>query len=242
MRIICKCLCVLWTSLMFQGLAVADPSVPKDALYKPTFLLLDDSWTAGTAFVVRIDGQPGLFLITANHLFGPAAGLKSQMTPDDIASQIKGVAALSMQDVNKALWFPAFIKIADADSAESRAYAKDLAVFKAADIPDLQALVLASEMPKKGDRVWVFARQRGDDTPALLGATVDESSADKLTYIFDKADFRLPGTSGAPVLNAEGKVVGMNLAGGPTATKACKGWANPVSSIRSELTSALSHK
>ena len=118
---------------------------------------------------------------------------------------------------------------------------KDLAVFKAADIPDLQVLSLASEIPKKGDRVWVFARQRGDDIPGLLGATVDESSADKLTYIFDKPDFRLPGTSGAPVLNADGKVVGMNLAGGFTPSKAFKGWANPVSSIRSELASALSH-
>ena len=242
MRIIFKCLCVLWTSLIFQGLVVADPPAPKDILYKPTFLLLDDSWTAGTAFLVRIDGQSGLFLITANHLFGPDAGLKSQMTPDDIASQVKGVAALSMQDVSKVLWFPNFIKIADADSVESQAYAKDLAVFKATDIPNVQALELASEMPKKGDRVWVFARQRGDDTPRLLGATVDESSADKLTYIFDKADFRLPGTSGAPVLNAQGKVVGMNLAGGPTSTKDFKGWANPVIAIRAELTSALSHK
>lgn len=224
-----------------QSLAVADPPVPKNALYKPTFLILDDSWTAGTAFLVRVEGQSGLFLITANHLLGPDAGLKSQMTPDDIASQVKGVVALSMQDISKALWFPNFIKIADAGSVESQAYAKDLAVFKSSDVPELQVLELAAEAPKKGDRVWIFARQRGDDSPALLAATVVDSDTDKLTYIFDQADFRLPGTSGAPVLNEQGKVVGMNLAGGPTANKAFKGWANPVTSIRTELTSVLSH-
>lgn len=219
--------------------AFADPPLPANALYKPTFLLLDDSWTAGTAFVVRIKEHPGLFLITANHLFGPDAGLKDQMKPDEIASEVKGVTALSMQDTSKALWFPKFIKIANADSAETRAYAKDIAVFNAPDIPNLQVLELSAGMPKKGDRVWVFARQRGDDAAALLGATVVDADADKLTYVFDKADFRLPGTSGAPVLNEKGQVVGMNLAGGLTAGKQCKGWANPVSSIRLELITAL---
>jgi hypothetical protein len=229
-------------SLIFCGSALADPAMPKDVLYKPTFLVLDDSWTAGTAFLVRLDGQSGLFLITANHLFGPDAGLKNQMTPDEIAHDVKGVAALSMQDVSKAFWFPTFIKIADAISVESKSCAKDLAVFKAADSPGLQTLELASDMPKKGDRVWVFARQRGDDTPALLAATVEDANDSALTYIFDRADFRLPGTSGAPVLNEQGKVVGMNLAAGDTADKKCKGWANPVSSIRSELAAALRGK
>jgi len=221
--------------------ALADPSVPKDALYKPTFLVLDDSWTAGTAFLIRIEGQSGLFLLTANHLFGPDAGLKEQMPPDVIASEVKGVSALSMQDVHKALWFPNFIKIADADSADNRAYSRDLAVYRAADIPGLEVLALATEMPKKGDKVWLFARQRGDDAPGLLPATVAEVDADKLSYTFDNPDFKLPGTSGAPVLNAQGKVVGINLAGGVTADKHSKGWANPTSAIRAELTKALAH-
>jgi len=239
MKKIRRCTFSVWMILACQCLA--DPQVPKNALYKPTFLTLDDSWTAGTAFVVRIEGQSGLFLITANHLFGPDAGLKDQMKPDDIAKEVKGVAALSMQEPGKALWFPGFIKIADASSIEADACAKDMAVFKAPDLPALQVLELAQEMPKKGDKVWVFARQRGDDNPALLAATVVDADADKLTYIFDGADFRLPGTSGAPVLNNAGKVVGMNLGGGQAANKQYKGWANPVSSMRSELSSALTH-
>jgi hypothetical protein len=190
---------------------------------------------------VRIEGQTGLFLITANHLFGPDAGLQKQMTPDDIASQVEGVAALSMQDLSKDFWFPNFIKIADADSVENQKYSKDLAIFNTSDIPELQVLELADAMPKKGDRVWVFARQRGDTTPALCPATVDQADPDKLTYIFDNADYRLPGTSGAPVLNEQGKVVGMNLAGGTTSNKQFKGWANPIIGIRSEMASVLKH-
>ncbi len=237
MRII---LAILSSCFLLTGFAWADPAVPKNALYKPTFVVLDDSWTAGTAFLIRIEGQPGLFLITAHHLFGPDAGLKDQMTPAMIATEVKGVAALSMQDVHQDWWFPIFIKISDADSTENRAYAKDIAVFKSEDRPELKVLELAKEMPKKGDKVWVFARQRGDDKPGLLPATVAEADADKLTYIFDQTDFRLPGTSGAPVLNEQGKVVGMNLAGGETADKKFKGTANPVSSIRSEIATALS--
>lgn len=230
---------VLWICLVSVGMVLADPPIPKDCLYKPTFLMLDDSWTAGTAFLVRLPGQQDLFLITANHLFGPDAGLKAQMPPDDIASLVTGVAALSMQDIHQAFWFPTFIKIADANSADNRIYSKDIAVFKRPDIPELQVLDFASEMPKKGDKVWLFARQRGDDTPALIPGVVEQADADKLTYIFDSSDFRLAGTSGAPVLNEAGKVVGMNLAGGPLADKRYKGWANPVVSMKAEISAAL---
>jgi len=221
--------------------AYADPVRPPQVLYKPNFLLLDDSWTAGTGFIVRLK-QPGLFFITANHLFGPDAGLKSQMPPDDIARDVKGVVGLSMQKTSETIWFPEFIKIADADSVESQAYAKDIAVFRRNDMPDIQALEFAEDMPKKGDRVWVFARQRGDDVPGLLAATVEEASDTALIYVFDKSDFRLAGTSGAPVLNEAGKVVGINLAGGLMPDKQFKGWANPVSAIRQELAKALPEK
>jgi hypothetical protein len=201
--------------------------------------MLDDSWTAGTGFIVRLK-QPGLYFLTANHLFGPDAGLKSQMPPDDIASYVKGVVGLSMQNPKETVWFPEFIKIADAGSVEDKAVNKDLAVFRRPDMPQLQALELASAMPKKGDRVWIFARQRGDDAPSLLKAIVDEADYNQLNYIFDRSDFRLPGTSGAPVLDADGKVVGMNLAGGMTSDGHFKGWANPVSAIRAEIENALS--
>ena len=201
--------------------------------------MLDDSWTAGTGFIVRLK-QPGLYFLTANHLFGPDAGLKSQMPPDDIATYVKGIVGLSMQNPKETVWFPEFIKIADAGSVEDKAVNKDLAVFRREDVPQLHALDLASEMPKKGDRVWLFARQRGDDTPSLFAATVDEADDNQLTYVFDRADFQLPGTSGAPVLNKDGEVVGINLAGGVTSDKKFKGWANPVSAIQAELNKALS--
>ena len=220
----------------------AEPVLPPNILYKPTFLLLDDSWTAGTAFIVRIPGQDGLFLITANHLFGPDGGLKDQMTPDQVASDVKGVVGLSMQDLGQTLWFPDFVKIADAGSVELKTLEKDVAVFHRKDLPDQKALAFASDMPKKGDRVWIFARQRGDDKPGLLAATVVSADDKELTYDFDKSDFRLPGTSGAPVLNEKGDVVGINLAGGTTKDGAARGWANPVSSIRAELVKALPYK
>ena len=210
-----------------------EPPLPANAIFKPSFLFLDDSFCAGTAFILTGPGGKKL-LLTPDHLFGPDGGLNAQMSPADIASQVCGVVGLSMEDQSSICTAGKYAGIADAAPLESGAEDKDLAVFYINQTPGA-AFSLSDTDPKVGDRVWMYARLRGTTKVMLYPATVSVADGAKLHYIFDGHPDPLNGTSGAPVLDAKGKVVGMNLGGGQMTDKRVFGIANPVWALRKEI-------
>lgn len=214
--------------------AAQTPPLPANAIYKPTFLFLDESFCAGTAFVLSSPGGK-LLLLVPDHLFGPDGGLNAPMTPSDISSQICGVAGLSMEDKTSICTAGKYAKIEEAAPLESGDAAKDLAVFSVDHAPG-GSFKLANTDPKVGDKVWMYARLRGTDKVALFPATVSYLDEKQLQYTFDGHPDPLNGTSGAPILNAKGEIVGMNLGGGATKDKSgVFGIANPVWSLRKEI-------
>src|SRR4051812_21499898 len=63
--------------------SAAAPTLPEGSVLTPTFALLGGvEWSAGTAFVV--DTADGPALVTSLHLFGPAAGLRYQLSLPDV--------------------------------------------------------------------------------------------------------------------------------------------------------------
>ncbi|HEY1111198.1 MAG TPA: hypothetical protein VGE76_21255 [Opitutaceae bacterium] len=60
------------------------------------------------------------------------------------------------------------------------------------------------------------------------------ADAKDINYVFQKADMKLGGTSGAPVLSESGEVVAINLGGGPDKGRLV-GIGNPAASILAEL-------
>lgn len=116
----------------------------------------------------------------------------------------------------------------------------ELSVFVLHDWPRrTKFLRLASTPPQVGDFVYLFAHLVGTDKPALHRGRVLEISPRSLIYVPDNPTIELGGTSGAPVLNEQGKVVGINAGGGKfdDGMHAC---ANPLNAFLPKLREAMS--
>ena len=100
------------------------------------------------------------------------------------------------------------------------------------------SLPIADTPAKKGDIVFLLARPRGEEKLRLIRAEVSRVGADALEYAYDEAGVNFAGTSGAPVLNRTGEVVGINLGGGESKGKTF-GFANPATAFVPQVTAAI---
>jgi hypothetical protein len=212
----------------------ATPKTPSNVLVKPTFLLANGSWSGGTAFLLRLPGRPETMLVTCHHLFGPAAGLKRQMTNEEIARDVCGAIGLSMQDRKTIVVAQDYIGVPGARPVDNAGAENDLASFGVRSRDPVPSLELAENSPRVGESVYVFVRLRSDDQPRFLLATVTQVAEKWLLYSFEENTADLAGTSGAPVLNEAGQVVGMHV-GGNQANGHQTGAANPAARIRELL-------
>lgn len=225
---------------------VAAPEIVVGSVLRPSFTLADGTrFEAGTAFPVSFGGET--LVLTAHHLFGPNGGLPAQLGPEEVAVKVTGVTlrdAWSKEPIGGA--GPAVL-VPGAHPMEKDA-AGDLALFpvssgldriSAGTHPPFHPLSLAAANPKVGDPVWLAAELVGGpgvETRAHVGKVV-EVNASWLFYEFTAAQVELRATSGAPILNALGEVVGINLGGGAK-DGVSFGAAGPVSAIRANLEAA----
>jgi hypothetical protein len=218
--------------------------VPEGFVVRPTFVTTDGHrYDAGSAFVVDAGGTQ--LLVSALHLLGPSGGMPAQLTADQVP------AALQEIDLHDA-WTggelaptgPALL-VAGAHPMEKEG-AGDLLLarlpigFMSGRQIARHALPLASANPKVGDAVWgavpvVDGPEKG---ARLHAATVVQADAHWLIFAYAEPGLKLTATSGAPVLDAAGNVVGVNLGGGSDKGQ-LYGSANPVDSVRQMVTAAL---
>ncbi len=211
------------------------PTVPGDVVLKPTFMTGYDSFSGGTAFLCTIPSVDGTFLLTAQHLFGPACGLKRQLDWQEVPKTYVVVTALSMAEPGHFITSAKPLAVPGARAADRTGYDHDLAAYRVDGAT--AALHLATERPKVGDAVFLYGRQRGKTILDMLRAVVRKSSDSEFEYDFDDAGLSLAGTSGAPVLNLAGEVVALNIGGGQEAGKFW-GTGNPCNSISKLLKNA----
>jgi hypothetical protein len=179
-----------------------------------------------------------LLLLTAQHLLGPAGGFPADLPWDSLNETIKVAKAVSMDDPGVSVTSKRAILIKGAHKLDKTGMANDIAVFELDSSNNLPALRLSQTSPASGDRVWLYGRQRNSQVVELFPATVVRSDSQELRFVFDLNDIRLPGTSGAPVLNSAGEVVAINIGGVERAGK-LMGYGNPVLSVRNHLHEAL---
>ena len=214
------------------------PAVHGDVVLKPTFMTGYDSFSGGTAFLCNVPGVEGTFLLTVQHLFGPACGLKRQFTWQEIPKTFVVVTALSITDPTHYITSSNCVAIPGARASDDHGYNKDLAAYRLSPDQKPASLRLASSRPKVGETVFLHARQRGKTSLDMLRAVVRKSTDSEFEYAFEDKPINLAGTSGAPVLNTAGEVVALNIGGGVEAGRFW-GMGNPCDSVSSLLKGAL---
>lgn len=228
--------------------AVAAPEVPAGFVLSPAFVMKDGKeYPAGSAFVVDFNSLR--VVVTAHSLFGPLGGMPIQLGPEEIPQQLKEVRLMEAYSREK-LGKTSTAAVVPGAHPMAKDAAGDVAVLRfSSEIVDMistssratfQGRPLAAADPKVGDPVWLAASLvdgPGKDARTHAGH-VGMMDGSWLFFDYDEQGLNLAGTVGAPILNAAGEIVGVNIGGGVREGKAF-GSAVPLAALRTNLTNAL---
>jgi len=195
--------------------APAAPSIRAEAaVYKPTFTTKGGDLEAGTAFVARLAPGGPPFLFTAHHLFGALGGLDREYTWQELPAFVIGVAAVPVEK-GVPLRGGAALPINGAIAFTQEHMGGDVAVFAVTDPLDAPALTFAATPPAEGAEVWLIAKLDGAAADKLrYRGVVKVVDGGAIAFAFDDKGLALRASSGAPIVNKAGEVVGINLASG----------------------------
>ncbi len=193
------------------GASSSTPSAPavRDALFSPKFNLKDGrSVEAGKAWCARLSNGQSV-LVTALHLLGPAGGLDAQIPAAKLAAEVDNVELTSLTNGNSAGSTTTVLSktghVKDDDD-----YSGDMMVFKApASISATKAFSIADQRAAVGERCWFYTCLVNESVPPqCLPGTVTESSDKRMLVKLDRR-VETRATSGSPILDRIGRVIGM---------------------------------
>jgi len=205
--------------------AALAPRVPDRSVVRPEFRSGGESFFGSYAFVVVLENG-GPLLLTALHVLDELAKFRGIDCSDKNVSYTGGELPHQITDVQLYDPFAAnwvlnrlgaardMLPLPDARICSNEPYSQqDIAAFRLVPSSVFQPLRLATAPPRVGEPIWLAvnlghgARQRAEQA-------VTVEITDK-TFIFRFAAHDLPlYTSGAPLLNRTGEVVGINVGGG----------------------------
>jgi len=220
------------------ALAADPPAYEECALITPSITVGDDRIDQGRGWVAEV-GDRQLF-VTSLQTMGPAGGHSEQLAASavhDGFTQLVARDAFTGKECGRA---KRVLKI-DAEVADlSKAATDDVMAFLVAKTLDtrmttaIKPMKLADAAPAKGEAV--FLATRTSSKGRVVAGKVADSNDKFIFYDFpqvDQAD--LMGSVGSPVLNGDGKVVGMQVAIGKLEDGTLFGAANPVTSLKAKL-------
>ena len=208
---------------------------PPDMTGKPVYAPNIDTTMglveAGTAFLALDPYSDSVLLLSAHHLLGEAGGLSRELDWGDVAKVVKGVECLPLVVDFETINLTETVPIIGASAMSPNTGGDDLLVFKAPESYRDMAIPIRTDPIQVEEPVWLYASVYGSDHLFHL-AVVTVSDGQWLEYRFED-DLQLMGTSGAPVLDKEGRLVAINL--GAYQSDGLIGLGNPSVAIRIHL-------
>ncbi|MCK4259282.1 MAG: hypothetical protein KAX49_09905 [Halanaerobiales bacterium] len=216
-----------------------ESDIPSNIVFRPTFEIIEGDLIAGTAFAVKFGEEGSTIILTALHIFGPAGGLEADIPASELPSY---VAKVTLND----LFEKSYVGVANEVLVipKSKPYPesidKDVAAFTNISSENILTLELYGEKLSVGEPVWLLASVMGGESSdkKLNKGKVIKSESKQLVFQYDNSDIGLTATSGAPILNSNLQVVGINIACGSKNGK-LYGFANPSISVIKLLKEAL---
>ena len=222
------------------------PVVPDHFVVRPEFRSKSESVVGGHAFVIKPEDNGRPLLLTALHVLDELIkNRRINCTADNVAYTGRELPALitgvTLYDVFAAKWM--FAELGSASSMlilpnarindEEPHSQRDIAAFRVDASSTISPVKLATTSPKTGDSIWLAASPGRESTERAFEAVVVEHTDQTLIFRFSTPpDVRY--SSGAPLLNVRGEVVGINVGGG-TLDNHHLGHGNHVMSIRRHL-------
>jgi hypothetical protein len=185
--------------------------LPLTAAYRPTFKFADGKEeSAGTAFVVKAPSGKEL-AITAAHVLDPKewAALRSVTLSTMAGKKVIDLAG------KPAYVGRAFDQLPELRQGPTPIFntSEDFAFWVVPDSADVTVLELADHEPKVNEWVWIAGQQPGKPLLFYRSKVTQVLGGSMIMEQHDR--FNPQGFSGAPVLTADGKVIGTMLAGDP---------------------------
>jgi len=228
---------------------LAAPNIADGFVVRPEFCSGFESTFAGYGFVVKAPGFETPLLLTALHVMDEMikkkgidmSGGNGAYTGRELPAVLTGV---NLYNVYAANWMIAslgeagpmlVLPEANLDAPEPLSDG-DIAAFRVANPQGLAPAELAPGPPRVGQPIWLAACKGNGATQRAIKAVVVKQ--DERSLVFRYAENKLPPfTSGAPLIDAQGRVVGINVGGGDYREQRF-GHANHVANIRRHLAQA----
>lgn len=230
---------------------IPDPKVPHPFVLRPIFCSGVDATMAGYAFVVNFKGDHPSVLLTALHVMDEMIKKKDIDCTDEnenyTGKELPAVITeVNIYDVFANNWMMAplgsagpMLALPDARTDDEEPYSdRDIAAFWVKDPEGMQPASLAQQAPLVGDPIWLVARPNEGAGKNLLKAVVVEITDRSMVFKYELPGEKPKYTSGAPMVNKNGEVVGIIVGGGEFKGQSL-GHANHVGNIRKHLSEAI---
>ncbi len=239
---------VHWLSVPMP--TVPAPTVPDRCLVRPEFRSGGESFFGSYGFIVAAEGDRTPLMLTALHVLDELAKFRGiDGAPENTAytgrELPQQVSSARLYDPFAPRWILAelgsvgpMLCLPDARiCSEEPDSHRDIAAFSVPASAPYQAARLAAAPPIVGDPIWLAANLgRGADSRTIQGVIV-EITEHTLVFRFVAQPAMPPYTSGAPLLNRAGEVVGINIGAGILDGHRL-GHGNHVASVRRHLATA----
>lgn len=180
-------------------------------VFRPHIFMDGNDSVAGTAFAMKLDESESPIIVTVHHIFGPAGGFESRVDSSELKDHVEKVELLDLFDKE----YIGTVTEVITNPNGHPIMGTDIAAFKVNEEFTTSPRIMAKKNPEQGDAVWLIANidQGKAIVDKVYRGKVSKVQSGLIYFEYNDPNLSLDATSGAPVINANGEVVGVNMGG-----------------------------